>query len=199
MKRITPTHSPQCLQPILGGVVCSSTGLDCTPRIAKWRMVHGPMELKRSFPGPDGRSAATLDIAAVRCEPVARSAHAVRPPEARLAGTLSKRSQDCLCPRQLPRRPSHPTTPPPSPRTSIPLPHNPPPRVTFRRVVVSLRGPGQSPVLLFACCVGSLRSVGRCGCCSCWCRFRVRGAQSLVCRGCAECGGMCRLHVSSAQ
>ena len=42
--------------------------------------------------------------------------------------------------------------------------------VTFRRVVVSLRGPGQSPVLHFACCVGSLRSVGRCGRCSCWCR-----------------------------
>ena len=53
----------------------------------------------------------------------------------------------------------------------------PPPRVTFRRVVVSLRGPGQSPVLPFACCVGSLRSVGRCGRCSCWCRFRIRGAQ----------------------
>ena len=73
------------------------------------------------------------------------------------------------------------------------------PRVTFRRVVVSLRGPGQSPVLPFACCVGSLRSVGRCGRCSCWCRFRGRGAQSLVCRGCAECGGMCRLRVSGAQ
>ena len=74
-----------------------------------------------------------------------------------------------------------------------------PPRVTFRRVVVPLRGPGQSPVLHFACCVGSLRSVGRCGRCSrCW-RFRVRGAQSLVCRGCAECGGMCRLRVSGAQ
>ena len=28
---------------------------------------------------------------------------------------------------------------------------------------VSLRGPGQSPVLPFACCVGSLLSVGRCG------------------------------------
>ena len=67
------------------------------------------------------------------------------------------------------------------------------PCVTFRRVVVSLRGPGQSPALPFACCVGSLRSVGRCGRCSCWCRFRVRGATSLVCRGCAECGGMCRL------
>ena len=52
-----------------------------------------------------------------------------------------------------------------------------PPRVTFRPVVVSLRGPGRSPVLPFACCVGSLRSVGRCGRCSCRCRFRVRGAQ----------------------
>ena len=61
------------------------------------------------------------------------------------------------------------------------------PRVTFRRVVVSLRGPGQSPVLPFACCVGSLRSVGRCGRCSCWCPFRVRGAQSLAYRGCAGC------------
>ena len=54
-----------------------------------------------------------------------------------------------------------------------------PPRVAFRRVVVSLRGPGQSPVRPSACCVGSLRSVGRCGRCSCRCRFRVRGAQSL--------------------
>ena len=35
------------------------------------------------------------------------------------------------------------------------VPSPPPPRVTFRRVVVSLRGPGQSPVLPFACCVGS--------------------------------------------
>ena len=72
------------------------------------------------------------------------------------------------------------------------------PCVTFRRVVVSLRGPGQSPVLPFACCVGSLRSVGRCGRCSCWCRFRVRGAASLVCWGCAG-GGGCRLLVSGAQ
>ena len=78
-------------------------------------------------------------------------------------------------------------------------PHYPPPPVTLRRVVVPLRGPGQSPVLPFACCVGSLRSVGRCGRCSCWCRFRLRGAQWLVCRGCAECGGMCRLRVSGAQ
>ena len=53
----------------------------------------------------------------------------------------------------------------------------PPPCVTFRRVVVSLRGPGQPPVLPFACCVGSLRCDGRCGRCFCWCRFRVRGAQ----------------------
>ena len=65
----------------------------------------------------------------------------------------------------------------------------PPPSGTFRPVAVSLRGPGQSPVLPFACCVGSLRSVGRCGRCSCWCRFRVRGAQWSVCRGCAGCGG----------
>ena len=37
---------------------------------------------------------------------------------------------------------------------------------TFRPVVVPLRGPGQSPVRPFACCVGSLRSDGRCGRCS---------------------------------
>ena len=70
-----------------------------------------------------------------------------------------------------------------SPRSSVregtqgqPYPP-PPPRGTFRGVVAPLRGPGQSPVRPFACCVGSLRSVGRCGRCSCWCRFRVRGAQ----------------------
>ena len=80
---------------------------------------------------------------------------------------------------------------------SHPIPS--PPCVTFRRVVAPLWGPGQSPGLPFACCVGSLLSVGRCGRCSCWCRFRVRGAQWLVCRGCAECGGMCRLRVSGAQ
>ena len=55
------------------------------------------------------------------------------------------------------------------------------------------------PVLLFACCVGSLRSDGRCGRCSCWCRFRVRGAQWLVCWGCDGCGGMCRLRVSGGR
>ena len=49
--------------------------------------------------------------------------------------------------------------------------------VTFHLVDVPLWGPGQSPVLPFACCVGLLRSVGRCGQCSCWCRFRVCGAQ----------------------
>ena len=80
-----------------------------------------------------------------------------------------------------------------------PPPCGSPPCVTFRRVVASLRGPGGSPVVPFACCVGSLRSVGRCGRCSCRCRFRVRGAQLMVCRGCAGCGGMCCLHVSSAQ
>ena len=73
------------------------------------------------------------------------------------------------------------------------------PCVTFRLVDVRLRGPGQSPVLPFACCVGSLRSVGRCGRCSCWCRFRVRGAQWLVCWGCAECGMVCCLRISDAQ
>ena len=52
-----------------------------------------------------------------------------------------------------------------------------PPCVTFRLVVAPLRGPGRSPVLPFACCVRLLLSVGRCGRCSCWCRFRVRGAQ----------------------
>ena len=62
--------------------------------------------------------------------------------------------------------------------TAATIHHCPPaPCVTFRLVVVPLRGPGQSPVLPFACCVGSLLSVGRCGRCSCWCRFRVRGAQ----------------------
>ena len=74
-----------------------------------------------------------------------------------------------------------------------------PPCVTFRLVVVPLRGPGQSPVLPFACCVGLLLSASRCGWCSCWCRFRIRGAQQLVCWGCAECGMVCRLRVSGAQ
>ena len=92
-----------------------------------------------------------------------------------------------------------PPPPPPAPN-QIPRPcPPPPPRVTFRLVVAPFRGPGQSPVLPFACCVGSLLSVGRCGRCSCWCRFRrfrVRRAQWLVCWGCAGCGGMCRLRVT---
>ena len=68
--------------------------------------------------------------------------------------------------------------PPAADESTIPwLLAKPPPCVTFRLVVAPLRGPGRSPVLPFACCVGSLLSVGRCGRCSCWCRFRVRGAQ----------------------
>ena len=43
-----------------------------------------------------------------------------------------------------------------SPELRAPPP--PPPRVTFRQVVAPLRGPGQSPVLPFACCVGLLLS-----------------------------------------
>ena len=38
------------------------------------------------------------------------------------------------------------------------VPRPGPPRVTFRRVVAPLRGPGQSPVLPFACCAGALLS-----------------------------------------
>ena len=53
----------------------------------------------------------------------------------------------------------------------------PPPLCDIPSGCCSFTGPGQSPVLPFACCVGSLCSVGRCGRCSCWCRFRVRGAQ----------------------
>ena len=47
-----------------------------------------------------------------------------------------------------------------------------PPCVTLRRVAVSLRGPGQPPVLPFTCCAGSMLSVGRGGRCSCWCCFQ---------------------------
>ena len=50
--------------------------------------------------------------------------------------------------------------------------------MTFRRVAVSLLGPGQSPVLPFVCCVESLRSDGRCGLCCCWCQFRASAASS---------------------
>ena len=72
------------------------------------------------------------------------------------------------------------------------------PCVTFRLVVVSLRGPGQSPVLPFACCIGSLSFVGRCSLCPCWCCFFLCGAHKLVYRGCAGCS-RCRLCVSGAQ
>ena len=68
----------------------------------------------------------------------------------------------------------HPPAPPEGSQGTLP------PCVTFRLAVVSLQGPGQSPVLPFACCVGSLLSVGRCGRCSCWCRFRIRGAPLLA-------------------
>ena len=84
----------------------------------------------------------------------------------------------------FPRPPTPPSSfrglerPPPPPRAqTVVCPSMPPPCVTFRLVVAPLRGPGQSPVLPFACCVGSLLCVGRCGRCSCWCRFRVRGDQ----------------------
>ena len=73
------------------------------------------------------------------------------------------------------------------------------PCVTFRLVIAPLRGPGRSHILPFACCVGSLLSVDRCGRCSCWYRCYVRGAHWLVCWGCAECGTVCRLPVSGAQ
>ena len=56
----------------------------------------------------------------------------------------------------------------------------PPPCVTFRRVVAPLRGPGRSPVLPFACCVGSLRSVGRCGRCSLLVSFPRSPSRSIV-------------------
>ena len=49
--------------------------------------------------------------------------------------------------------------------------------------------PGQSPVLPFAGCVGSLLPDGRCGQCALWCRFRNSGAQWSAHWGCAgECG-----------
>ena len=61
----------------------------------------------------------------------------------------------------------------------LPCPWDPP-CVTFHLIVVSLRGPGQSPFLPSTCCVGSLLSVGRCSRCSCWCCFRICGAQCRV-------------------
>ena len=49
---------------------------------------------------------------------------------------------------------------------------------------VSLRGPRQSPIPPFACCIKSMLSNSRCGLCSSWCSFRVRGAQYLAYWGC---------------
>ena len=49
--------------------------------------------------------------------------------------------------------------------------------VTFLRVAVSLRGPRQSPVLPFTCCVDSMLSDGRCGRRSLWRHFRASGVQ----------------------
>ena len=46
-----------------------------------------------------------------------------------------------------------------------------PPCITFRLVVDSLRGPGESPILPSTRSVGPLLSVGRCGRCSCWVSF----------------------------
>ena len=54
-------------------------------------------------------------------------------------------------------------------------PPTPTPCVTFRRIVVPLRSLDSHP--FFPSHAASLLSVGRCGRCSCWCRFRVRGAQ----------------------
>ena len=63
------------------------------------------------------------------------------------------------------------------------------PCMTLCQVAVSLRGPGRSPVLPFACCVGSMRSDGCCGRCSLWCRFRASGPSSWRTGGCAGCCG----------
>ena len=100
--------------------------------------------------------------------------------------TIAKRSNDWSS--QCPRHPSVVSlglltcsvdwqSRQPPPKGPAFLPAVTPPCVTFRLVVAPLRGLGQSPVLPFACCVGLLLSVGRGGRCSCWWRFRVRGAQ----------------------
>ena len=86
-----------------------------------------------------------------------------------------------------------------------------PPCVTFRRVAVSLRGPGQSPVLPFACCVGccvlsAAAAAARAGVISAfaeprgWCAGAVLVAAGAVCAlavpsswrtgGCAGCCGV---------
>ena len=72
----------------------------------------------------------------------------------------------------------------------------PAPADPFRPVVVSVRGPEQSPILPFVCCVGSLPSDGGCGLCSCWCC--CPGAQGLVYRGVlVAAGAVCALAVPS--
>ena len=73
---------------------------------------------------------------------------------------------------------------------SVPQGKRQPPCVTFRLVVVSLWGPGQSPVLPFACCVGSLLSVGRCTV------FHVRllGLPGTVQWGQTKPGAVCHMH-----
>ena len=167
------------------GMRGKAVGAAATPHVSDGPTTSGDMTPKESWAMARGRrrrsGEAGFSFAVGRgsIEPSGRT------PPAPKKGSIDR------TPRILPRLTR---TPPPPVLGAILTP-----RVTFRRVVVLLRGPGQSPVLPFACCVGALRSVGRCGRCSCWCRFRVRGAPSLVCRGCAECGGMCRVRVSGAQ
>ena len=69
------------------------------------------------------------------------------------------------------------------------------PCVTFRRAAVSLWSAGQSPVLPFACCVGSLRSDGRCILCGVV--STLAEPSSWRTWGCAVCCGGC-LTVSAA-
>ena len=64
------------------------------------------------------------------------------------------------------------------------------PCVTSRRVAIYLQGPRHSPVLPFACCIGSMLFDGCGGQCYLWCPFRI-GAARLAHWGCA---GYCRGH-----
>ena len=57
----------------------------------------------------------------------------------------------------------------------------PPPLCDIPSGCCFFTGPWTVTVLPFACCVGSLLSVSRCGRCSCWCRFCVCGAKWLMC------------------
>ena len=77
--------------------------------------------------------------------------------------------------------------PPPS---NLPPNTPPPPCMTFRLVVVSLRGPGQSPVLPFACCVGLLLPDGLSAQQE---REPTRGRPAV--RGKGTCGGQPGQHV----